>query len=265
MTAPFEAPRLKIGRAVRHLQELRDEVSAYFAEKPCAVVVAPFFDMDPSHFHAWIARIRRPVPAQFSAIIGDVVHNLRTALDLLACDLVRVSGKSAKAVYFPFCATAAELPQAIRNRNLHHAGHDVVKAVMSLKPYAVGNPALRAIHDMDIADKHQALVPVIGAITIPGRPLHADGLSFQMPSWSSAITHDGQMIIGLPAVKNLPLGTELPASFYLVIGIKGPLGGSEVLAFLHQLTKVAIGVVETLAALRPGATFPETTATPAKG
>jgi FkbH-like protein len=88
MIAPFESAKLKIERANKHIQELELSISSYFAENPCALVVELFPEMNPIHNHAWIARIRKPVPLFLSAIIGDAVHNLRTALDLLACDLV---------------------------------------------------------------------------------------------------------------------------------------------------------------------------------
>jgi hypothetical protein len=82
MIAPFEASKLKIERANTHIQELEMSISAYFSENPCVLVVEPFPGMDSIRNHAWIARIRKPVPQFLSAIIGDTVHNLRTALAL---------------------------------------------------------------------------------------------------------------------------------------------------------------------------------------
>jgi hypothetical protein len=97
MIAPFEAAKLKIERANKHIQELELSIASYFSENPCALVVEPF--PGTLHSHAWIARIRKPVPLFLSAIIGDAVHNLRTSLDLLACDLVRLTGRSVRYAY----------------------------------------------------------------------------------------------------------------------------------------------------------------------
>ena len=134
---------------------------------------------------AWNARIRKPMPIKFSALIGDFVHNLRTALDLLVCDLVTINGKSAKEVYFPFCATAAELPRIIRDRRIYRAGPDVVAYIESLKPYTGGNIALRCIHNLDITDKHHTLLPVLAAASVPLRDLLGPNIpesSRQFPS-----------------------------------------------------------------------------------
>jgi hypothetical protein len=95
MIAPFEASRLKLNRAAKHLNELEIAVPAYLEQKPVGIIVEPFPGMEMSYdSRAWIARIRKPVPFELAPIIGDVVHNLRTSLDLLACDLVRLAGKS---------------------------------------------------------------------------------------------------------------------------------------------------------------------------
>jgi hypothetical protein len=153
MIAPFDASKLKLERAATHLRELETAITSYFNEKPCAVVVE-LMRLDPPHppCQAWTARIRKPVPPHLASVIGDVVHNLRTSLDLLACDLVRLKGKSTKKVYFPFCDQSVDLKDAIKKRYMHRAGDDVVRIIESLKPYRGGNAALRAIHDMDISD-----------------------------------------------------------------------------------------------------------------
>ena len=197
MIAPFEASKLKLERAAEHLQEFETAAIAYLNSKPCAIIVEPF----PGGLHeamgtqSWNARIRKSVPMKFSAIIGDFVHNLRTTLDLLVCDLVTINGKSAKEVYFPFCATAAELPRMIRDRKIHRAGADVVALIESMKPYSGGNIALRAIHDLDVTDKHHALLPVLSGVSLPLGKLFGTNLPDTVGNWQSLIGHDGQMII----------------------------------------------------------------------
>jgi hypothetical protein len=257
MIAPFEASRLKIERAREHLQELEIAVDAYFSAKPSVIVVERFPGMEPHwQTQAWIARIRQPVPHMLSTVIGDVVHNLRTALDLLACDLVRIAGRTTKQVYFPFCETAAELPSKIKDRNLHRAGQDVVREIESLKPYKGGNTALRAIHDMDVADKHQALLPLLGAASVPLADLLQKGRDFPVQEWSTLIANDGQIVIGIPGHIGLPLGTELPSRWFLALIDLPSIGNREVIQFLHELAETADRVLNALASLRPGAVFP---------
>jgi hypothetical protein len=257
MIAPFEASKLKLDRAATHMRELESAIAAYLAGKPCAIVAEHFPGMELSYStHAWTARIRKPVPLELSAIIGDVVHNLRASLDLVICDLVRINGRGVDKVHFPFCATAAELPKAIADRNIHKAGADVVQLISSLKPYRGGHDALRALHDMDVSDKHQALIPLLGAATLPLRGLLGPKVPRELANFSTLIAKDGQIIIGLPASIGIPLGTELPSRFFLAFGDGPGFGGKTVLEFLHHLAEVADGVIKALTALRPGAAFP---------
>ncbi len=213
---------------------------------------------------AWTARIRQPVPLALSPIIGDAVHNLRASLDLALCDLVRLNERSIDGVLFPFCRSAADLPGMIKRRNVHRAGKDVVELIHSMRPYQSGYEGLRAIHDMDVADKHQTLLPVLGAATLPLAKLLGRSIPAEIANFSTLISKDGQMVIGLPGSMGIPLGTELPARFFLAFGNGRGFGGKSVFEFLHYLAQVADGVVKALAALRPGAAFPVPDARPAR-
>jgi hypothetical protein len=80
---------------------------------------------------------------------------------------VGLSGESTKEVKFPFCDSPDKLDFFIKERKLSRAGPEVVALVKSLKPYKGGNTALRAIHDLDIRDKHEALTPLTSGGTSP--------------------------------------------------------------------------------------------------
>jgi hypothetical protein len=259
---PFAASKLKLNRAAKHFSELEDAVSAYLSESPVRIVVEPFPGMEMRYAtRAWVARINNPVPLHLSAIIGDVVHNLRAALDLLACDLVRLAGQTSKGVYFPFCDVPVDLPARIKKCNLHRAGSDVVDVIRRLRPYNGGNIALRAIHDMDIADKHRALLPVIGATTVPIGSILRIPPTYQLQELSTIIRKDAQIIVGLPGYAGTPaLGTELPARFFLALHEIPGIGTREIFEALHSFTEAAHDVFDALTALRPGAAFPTNSA-----
>jgi hypothetical protein len=251
LIAPFEASNLKIARARRHLQELETEISSYMARKPFDLVVEEWEMNDKVGFvsHAWVVRIREPTPKHLSAVLGDIIHNLRTAFDLLACDLVRLKGKNVKNVYFPFCDHPGGLNEMIKRRNFDRAGSDAVALVKSLKPYRGGNDALRAIHDLDVLDKHQALVPVIGAGTSPQALIKFFGNDpTRVPAIASKIDRNGQTLTIMPPVTNLPVGTKLPAKWDLVLGQEAdPFGGYRPVELLHNFAKLTERIVQLFA------------------
>ena len=255
MLPPFEAPKLKLRRAARHLDELGQDIGAFLGRKPFALVIEqPDWWTASWPIHAWTIRIREAVPHDLSAIIGDAIHNLRAALDLLACDLVRLNGKSDKGVQFPFSADAADLPHQIKSKNLNRAAPDVVRLLTSLKPYRGGNLALRAVHDLDIQDKHQALIPVANFVEAPGGTMMIGGRANLIPNWESKVTHDGQVLVMMPVMGNLSLGDEIAAKFALIFGENDVLAGREVVEALHSLMELVAGIVksfETLCAGRP--------------
>jgi hypothetical protein len=91
--------------------------------------------------------------------LGDIIHNARTSLDLMASEMARDNNKSHKGVHFPFAASKEELAGMIKRKKFHLCGHEAVEILKGLKPYKGGNAKLRELHDLDIQDKHQELLP----------------------------------------------------------------------------------------------------------
>src|SRR5437879_5011190 len=104
MGQPLEDPRLKVERAKQHISEFDREVSAFLARDPYAVVVEP--DADPG-YNVTVVHVREEIPKKLPAILGDVVHNLRAALDLTAVEMVRRNNGDIEDVYFPFAKMGA--------------------------------------------------------------------------------------------------------------------------------------------------------------
>ena len=113
-----------------------------------------------------------------SAIAGDVIHNLRSALDQTASEMARIKGKSDASVYFPFASKEADLDQIIKCKNFHFAGDSAVAHLKSLKPFRGGNILLRCIHDFDIEDKHRSLISISQQVATPMLNIGSDSEPF---------------------------------------------------------------------------------------
>lgn len=154
---PFAAARMKLRRAADHVAEMERAINAYLSRNPVLVTYGPH--KEPG-YTKWDLNCIEGAPPYLSAIFGDIVHNLRASLDLMAVELVRLNKGNEKGVYFPFANSAAELEAAIKDKKMHRAAPEVVDLVRSLKPYAGGNAALRYVHDLDVLDKHQMILPM---------------------------------------------------------------------------------------------------------
>jgi hypothetical protein len=149
----FAASYAKLNRARQFVQELTEYIEAY--RKSCeATARFEFIDGE------WESAFdMKDIDLGPSVIIGDAMHNLRAALDLMAGELVALNGENPKDVYFPFAKNLAELPARIKGRNFYKAGVDAVALLETLRPYTGGSLELRGLHDLDVQDKHIALIP----------------------------------------------------------------------------------------------------------
>jgi hypothetical protein len=95
-------------------------------------------------------------PFWILSIAGDVIHNLRGALDHLAFQLAIVgSGKlPSRRVEFPI-AKDRDTYEAEKPRKVEGIRPEAIKAIDDLKPYKGGNDALWRIHELDNIDKHR--------------------------------------------------------------------------------------------------------------
>jgi len=75
---------LKLKRAVQHLEYLEAEIKRWLGGHPYFLV--SMFDPKRGEHGVWLTPEGEP-PAEFGILIGDCLHNLRSALDSLAYDL----------------------------------------------------------------------------------------------------------------------------------------------------------------------------------
>jgi hypothetical protein len=75
----------KLDRAEVHLRSLRDQVEQYKAANPVRGRTPE--PTDTPDRVACRVHVRHQVPVESSTIVGDIVHNLRSALDSLAYEM----------------------------------------------------------------------------------------------------------------------------------------------------------------------------------
>jgi hypothetical protein len=170
--------RVKIYRAKKHLLDLESEVIA-FRNKQIYGTVA---DSDPTARKlreddpriitidfasqntvspAFSLRAFRALSFAAVCMAGDVVQNLRSALDHLANQLVWVGSGDppSRRVKFPI-AKDADTYEREKAGKVKGMCPKAVKAIDALKPYKDGNDALWKIHELNNIDKHRTLFTV---------------------------------------------------------------------------------------------------------
>jgi hypothetical protein len=103
----FRASNVKLSRALQFIDEVEAGLQAYDSSNP---ISARFSGKGAIEFHF------KEIDPEVLAALGDAIHNMRTALDLMASELTRINGESDKKVYFPFADSKEKLPDQIKTR-----------------------------------------------------------------------------------------------------------------------------------------------------
>src|ERR1700687_47569 len=99
MPADFDSTIVKIERAKEHIRNLEAEINAFWT--PDRYAIAPEVDHRTGD-EVFKIHGNLEVPARWGCIVGEVVHNLRSALDHLAWQLVLANGGTPnRATEFP--------------------------------------------------------------------------------------------------------------------------------------------------------------------
>jgi hypothetical protein len=165
----------KLERAAVHLGSLRQQVAAYRAADPYEVAPEP---TGTPGLTAYRLHIRQRVPVEISTIVGDIVHNLRSALDSLAYEMALrhvgqpLNREQEKASAFPVCETPERFDKWFTtNKRDAMYGPDERRAFRIVQPFAIaeaaGDPAAyagtyrwddkRRLNELSNLDKHRRL------------------------------------------------------------------------------------------------------------
>lgn len=217
---PFQSAEIKINRAKHHLDDLDRQVTSFFERGAVRIVFEHDDEMSAGvgwESSAFVYRQREKIPLEWGAAIGDVIHNLRASLDLMVSDIFRLTKGNPQDigyVHFPFARDKDRLHEQIRARRLNRIGKKFIEAIEHIAPYKDGNRGLRAIHDLDVLDKHQALVPTVAIVEIDWPVSVTNSEKFV-----TSVAHDGQRIIMIPkALCPLDYGTTIKADFSIIFG-----------------------------------------------
>jgi hypothetical protein len=195
--------QLKVDRARHHLADLQEQVSRWLAEAPAPRFVVEVEDAG-SVLVVRLVDVPR-TPAAWSLVLGDALHNLRSALDLLAWQAVIAGGAT------PGRRTAFPVFRDNHNQRgdkgvttaLRGAPPGLVAAAQGLQPFSRCRPGqmvhgdpLWQLHRLDIEDKHHLLVvcaqvmPTV-SYNIPEQAVGCAVISTLQPA------HDGAEVLRL--------------------------------------------------------------------
>lgn len=170
----FSDIRAKIKWADKHIGDFKVALTKFNATQPYSLRVDVETDPAKPFVHMLKAE---PVPTEIRLIAGDVIQNLRSTLDYLACALVRANGSvPTRSNEFPiFDGPITSKLETRFRKKVEGMRKEVIDAIRNLHPYQGGDNTLWRLHRLNAIDKHNMLVAVWGNITaVNGLPPIAD-------------------------------------------------------------------------------------------
>jgi hypothetical protein len=172
----FESVQLKIERADHHIADLKGQFKAFVARKPHRFAIGQDAE---SGQPAIQIRFVETVPKPFSAIIGDAVHNLRSALDHMTWDIIGYDGGTQdRDLQFP-CRGSRE-QHKLACEQLKTPSDWVKQFFIRHEAFPEGKgQVFHLLNRLDNADKHRAIDPIMAATSHPPFQIYnADGQKF---------------------------------------------------------------------------------------
>jgi len=213
----------------------------------------------------WRVRVHEELPAHLSLIVGDALHNLRAALDLLVVDVARmrhgIDEADLKRVYFPVAADREKFATDREIRKtlalLHPAA---TKLIQAIEPYHQGEGELiLKLHRLDILDKHRLLVPTVAAIRPQqfgfgmALPTHGDasvGADMKIHERDAQGLRDGDVVASLSNIEGGEVRLNMRATFTIAFG-EGPAQAESVHPLLYQMGQTVQGIIQEFDAAFP--------------
>ena len=175
----IEIARLRLDRAVEHIDQFGIETEAFFKGTPFGIEPQFYSDgeRDCVSYHF---RISQDIPQRLGIIAGECVHNLRAILDNIIWGLGEIYPPVHDKVSFPLAdspskyKTMLEYPKFKGIKNFPPAAQTLIE---NLQPYNGGYAATPQKHFLSIldsiwnADKHRTpalMLAIVGAVDING-------------------------------------------------------------------------------------------------
>jgi len=238
----FHGSRLKVERANHHINDLSLQWRKFAKTGPYSVLV----EDDPKTGDSVLKiSMDQPAPEQILLIVGDALHNLRSALDFAMSDIEFVAtGARDPYTSFPIRDTRDQLMAAVGGGLKKKAPEAVIHHIVnSVQPYEGGNGhPIWSLHALDIEDKHRLLIAKKDVTHV--KTIHCKdggGQYFTVSEWAFIPPATSTYIC--TGHQKVQVADKGKASFGIVFGNGMPLYGQAIFPTLRKLSHFVSGTI----------------------
>lgn len=160
MVDSFSGVRLKLARAQDQIEGLQSDTLAFVDTHPYTAGL--HFDRDAREL-TFSVQVKELPPTMWGVRIGEIIHNLRSALDHIVWELVVLKTGApprTKQNQFPVFDTESGFNDRGVGKFLVHVGTDAIDLIRSEQPFSTGEKALSPLwhlKELSDVDKHRTL------------------------------------------------------------------------------------------------------------
>ncbi|MGB8590209.1 MAG: hypothetical protein WA755_05465 [Candidatus Acidiferrales bacterium] len=258
----LDGVKLKFKRANYHLLQLCAAINAFYAsrQEDDSLTVEPDLKRKRLKFVATGVGATDP---EWALMTGDVVHNLRSALDHLVCQLAILQGNTVSSckknrLAFPACIDPVAFKRdARRIKNLIHP--EAFALIEELQPYSAahslgGSPTasnLWILSELDIIDKHRIVLAVAAHHKLREVVFSTkNGLLQTTPAsgqWQPLVYGTEIAVIDnsvLDSYEETKIRVEMPGEIKVLFKDTGCCDGLPVEAILNSLGKYVSAIID---------------------
>jgi hypothetical protein len=249
MPDPLESSRRKITRAKKHLADLDRETAGFFARPN---IYEPLVEPHPQKAGYRVLKIRfiQELPKEFEETVGDILGNLRSALDHAVYGVARASATSnnlpkpkLETACFPFSRDAAHFENALKGR-CASVPTELRFIFRDCKPYKGGNEPLWALNAIRGTDEHAILVPAATAAFVGGMNVIGTGgvIMPQQPMLDSS-TNEMEFAALAPGAK---FHGKFQLAMYIAFGEVESVAGKNAGEVLQLFVELVTSIVDRI-------------------
>jgi hypothetical protein len=186
---------------------------------------------------------------ELALVIGDAVHNLKTALDYAWFQTVTKLTPGIKTrPKFPIYPSVDQLVSALTESGVSTAIPRLATFILTdIKPYDGGNFYLRPLHKLDIRDKHELLIPSTNYGNVSGLKVKDQYGPVTGGTWGQELDEE----FHVDFAQDVEIQDNGHVSFGIVFK-EGPMKNMEVSDTLKEFSGTVSRIVELLEKLVEG-------------
>ncbi len=241
----FHGARLKIQRAVKHINDLNVILTEFSQRRTHEVIV----EHDPNGGDDLLkVRAIEILPDSFSLTLGDALHNLRASLDYVIAEIeFTFNGTRSDYTRFPIDQSRDALIGRLDGGLAKRTPKQVIDCIVqTIQPYTGGNgDFICSLNNLDIEDKHRLLIAKTEFKYIDGILLVDDkGKEIRIGTWQ--LRNDLVAAHRPAGLRNSKVEDHGKASSEVLFGDGLPFAGLTIVPALRKLTKLVAATVDEI-------------------